>query len=566
MSVNGKKFKKELVQADGSIRTFEYEPASGTKTINQQLTENMDETLEEWALEAQEVYIGNYEDNLSDKKGHYAKYVVSDKKGNKKLRNGGLIMKVDTKYVMLKNPVNNLAWSVQYATLYKIFVWGMKHRREGEAPPQLRRVQRQVREEIQERKEEEENIEREQKEAEDAEEEANRPPPVPPKPRKLTDEEANELLKKAYYDSDMKFGRDKLYATMKAQGHRISRKQVDDWLKKQLLYQLDKTAFAPKDFIVQTAKKPNNVWNIDLLEIDGNKVVLNCVDRFSKFAYSRLLRNKTAQQVVNALKSIFRQAVPKTIISDNGVEFKSVVTQEFLRSKDIKQFFSTPYLPQSNGLVERFNRNMLDQFKKMTYQASDAKTVFNQTVLNRLMKAYNNSVHSIIEMSPTDALKEDNWEKVRKLNEKRLSVGVKKTQADDLAKGDEVRISLNKGNDKKTQKFRTKWSEDLYEVVKIFRFRNHVKPIQYKVANVETGEKPPGSFKREELQRIGAVENADKVDVPYEIEKFVKEEGDEIEVSYRGYRADGNRFIDKTILKNDLGTEVYNRLYAEMRR
>lgn len=546
MTISGKKFKKELVQPNGEIKTFEYEPAPNTKTINQQMTENKEEHLKEWADEAEDIYTNNFKEKLTPKKGHYAKYVVKNKKGKILLRNGGLIMKVEDAYVMLKNPVNHLAWSVQYATLEKIFIWKMKGRKQDneEAPPELQEAQAEA---IQEQK---------------AEEEANAPPPAP---RKLTDEQANAILKTAYYEKDQKFGRDKLFQTLKLEGHNLTRKQVDGWLKKQVLYQLDKTSFEPKDFIVQTAKAPNKVWNIDLVEVDGDKIVMNCVDRFSKYAYSRILRNKTAIQVVNALKSIFRNVKPETIVSDNGPEFKSVQTQDFLKSQEVKQFFSTPHNPQANGLVERFNRTMKDMFKKMTYQKTERKTVFNQSVLNRILKAYNNSVHSIIEMTPVDANQEENFQKVKTLNEKHLSVGTKKIQKNDLEKGDQVRISLNKGNDKKTKQFRTNWSEELYFIKQVIRSRNNIKPIQYKVEN-EAGDAIKGLFKREEVQSVKYVENEDLVDVPYEVDKFLEEQGDEIKVSYKGYKADGDRWLEKSVLKADLGNVVYSKLYDAMRR
>jgi len=546
MTLNNKKFKKELVQDNGEIKTFEYEPAPNTKTINQQMTENKEEHLKEWADEAEWIYTGDYKAKLTPKKGYYAKYVVKNKKGKILLRNGGLIMKIEDNYVMLKNPVNNLAWSVQYATLQQIFVWKMKSRKNDEneeAPPELQEAQVEA---IQEQKEEEQ---------------ANAPPPVP---ARLTDEEAHAILNTAYYEKDQKFGRDKLYATLKAEGHNVTRKQVDGWLKKQALYQLDKTAFEPKDFVVQTAYDVNNVWNVDLVEVDGDKIVLNCVDRFSKYAYSRILRNKTAIQVVNALNSIFRNGgTPQTIVSDNGPEFKSVRTQDFLKSKQIKQFFSTPHQPQSNGLVERFNRTMKEMFKKMTYQKTEQKTVFNQSVLNRILKAYNTSVHSMIEMSPEDAKKEANKEKVRALNEKHLSVGVKTVQRDDVGKGAQVRVSLNKGNDRKTKEFRTKWSEEVFFVKQVIRSSNNIKPIQYKIED-EQGNSIKGLFKREEIQLVPYIENEDKVDVPYTIRKFLQEQGDEIKVAYKGFKSDGDRWIEKTILKNDLGNEVYQKLYDEM--
>jgi hypothetical protein len=90
-----------------------------------------------------------------------------------------------------------------------------------------------------------------------------------------------------------------------------------------------------------------------------------------------------------------------------------------------------------------------------------------------------------------------------------------------------------------------------------------MKPILYKIEDGE-GVSLAGMYKREEIQTIKYTDNADKVDVPYEIRRFVKEEGTEIEVAYRGYNKSNNRWIEKSILKADLGIAIYNKLYAEL--
>ena len=561
---DGDTYKKEWINKQGDLITTEYKKKPNTQSINQQLSNEMEETVKKWTDESETVLTDDFEDKLKPFIGRFVRYQAKQHKGKDKgkivVRVGGFLTKVENKYMYLTCNIGG--WSVQYDNLIKVFVKKKKEKKEKKekVPKELKKVQNKIKEEIEERKEEEGYDEQQEQKEQDDEP----PQPQPPQPQRLTDEEADEVLQKAYYQDDLKYGRDKLYATLKADGKNITRKQVDNWLKKQVLYQLDKPAFEPKDFVVQQAHAPNNVWNIDLVEIDGDKIVLNCVDRFSKYAYSRILRNKTAKQVINALKSIFRNVKPSLIVSDNGVEFKANITQEFLKSQDVKQVFSTAHNPASNGLVERFNRTMKDMFKKMTFQKTARKTTFTQPVLNRILKAYNNSHHSIIDMRPSDALKEENFQKVKTMNAKHQSVGNKIVQKDDVEKGDQVRISLNKGNDKKTKQYRTNWSEDLFFIAKVIR-GNGLKPIQYKVENAE-GRKVKGVFKREEIQPIKYTENEDMVDVPYEISRFVKEVGDEIEVSYKGYKQEDNRYIEKSILKQDLGNQIYKKLYDEMKK
>ena len=45
---NGKNYKKQYIQENGDVKTIEYKKQAGTKTMNEQLTERMDETIEQW--------------------------------------------------------------------------------------------------------------------------------------------------------------------------------------------------------------------------------------------------------------------------------------------------------------------------------------------------------------------------------------------------------------------------------------------------------------------------------------------------------------------------------------
>lgn len=47
--------------------------------------------------------------------------------------------------------------------------------------------------------------------------------------------------------------------------------------------------------------------------------------------------------------------VPEVILTDNGSNFTAAVTEELLKSLNCSHITSTPYHPQSNGMVERVN-------------------------------------------------------------------------------------------------------------------------------------------------------------------------------------------------------------------
>jgi len=52
--------------------------------------------------------------------------------------------------------------------------------------------------------------------------------------------------------------------------------------------------------------------------------------------------------------------VPSKVISDNGINFSSQLTQELLRRLGCSPVFATPGHPQASGLVERFNKTCKD--------------------------------------------------------------------------------------------------------------------------------------------------------------------------------------------------------------
>jgi hypothetical protein len=56
---------------------------------------------------------------------------------------------------------------------------------------------------------------------------------------------------------------------------------------------------------------------------------------------------------------------PRKILSDNGPEFVAKVVDDALRSRYVYHLVSTPYHPQTNGVVERFNRSLLELLRKL---------------------------------------------------------------------------------------------------------------------------------------------------------------------------------------------------------
>ena len=90
-----------------------------------------------------------------------------------------------------------------------------------------------------------------------------------------------------------------------------------------------------------------------LVESQGYKYILTFIDHFTKWIETRPLRTKEAKEVASGIFSIYcRQGAPVQIISDNGPEFTNTISKSLQEIHNCKLIFSSPYHPQTNGLVE----------------------------------------------------------------------------------------------------------------------------------------------------------------------------------------------------------------------
>ena len=92
---------------------------------------------------------------------------------------------------------------------------------------------------------------------------------------------------------------------------------------------------------------------------NGNKYILVVADYFTKWTESFALPNMEAETVATKIVEVVsRFGVPAIIHSDQGPQNKSNLFREMCKLLDIKKTHTTLYHPQSDGMVERFNRTL----------------------------------------------------------------------------------------------------------------------------------------------------------------------------------------------------------------
>ena len=99
----------------------------------------------------------------------------------------------------------------------------------------------------------------------------------------------------------------------------------------------------------------------------GNKYICVITEYLTKWPEAKAMKKATAQNVVEFLYEtiICRFGCPQIIQSDRGSHFNNQIMEDLCKKFMIKHKLSSPYHPQTNGLVERFNRTLCETLAKL---------------------------------------------------------------------------------------------------------------------------------------------------------------------------------------------------------
>jgi len=304
--------------------------------------------------------------------------------------------------------------------------------------------------------------------------------------------EIEALLQKLYNapTTGGNLGRDKFYSRVKSKFIGISRTDVQNFLNNDEVHQLYKPIHKLK--VVKPLpipSGPNLYWQMDIIDMGhelkhdnlGFQYILTVIDIFSKYAWAKSLKSKHAKNIVNALKEILsNKSAPKIIQSDNGLEFKNASIAKLLNKFHIKQIFSLPYRPQSQGCIERFNGTI----KRMMYaQMARYKTKVWADILPMLIENYNTVIHSSTKYTPSLLHFTDDSgiiQKAKSMLEQRNERWLKKNNRifPEIKKGDYVRVSnlafkdYRKESNVLKNSYKPNWSKNIYQVISISKPSN----------------------------------------------------------------------------------------------
>ena len=272
----------------------------------------------------------------------------------------------------------------------------------------------------------------------------------------------------------------------------------------------------------------DEIFAADLVEMQkfskinkGYRYLLTCIDIFSKYAFAIPLKDKKGITIKNALQKIFNKRKPKFLWTDNGKEFYNNQVNDLLEKNNIK-LYSTNNSEIKSSVIERFNRT----FKNMMYKkfTENNNTIF-YNIIDKLVNEYNNKYHRTIKMTPVEASKKINENKIKQIYNFEKTNKIAKFKI-----GDHVRISLNKNIFEKS--YETNWTEEIFVIYDI-KYSN----VPYYYLKDLNDEKLDGTFYEQELQKTNLT--------LYVIEKIIKIKNDKLFVKWRGYKNSFNSWIDK---------------------
>ena len=176
------------------------------------------------------------------------------------------------------------------------------------------------------------------------------------------------VLLNQYHDQPQAghLGPDKTAAKIRQIGYWVGMLQdIDCYCKECIICQASKSSAPQKAPLINIPiGKPWEIVAVDILQVPlssrNNQYLLVIQDYFTKWAEAIPLPNQTANRITSELIRVFSNyGLPDILHSDQGRNFESSILCQTLEAFGIKKTRTTAYHPQGDGMVERFNRSLL---------------------------------------------------------------------------------------------------------------------------------------------------------------------------------------------------------------
>ena len=309
----------------------------------------------------------------------------------------------------------------------------------------------------------------------------------------MSKEEKDKIIRQIYYDADSGFGSiAETYKASKKVLNSITYDDVKDFLSRQRVRQFK----GYRGFNSYVAKEPLQEIQMDIADFTksakangGIRYLFVAIDIFTKICHAVPIKDKNPPESIRAMKEVLETlGKPETIYHDNEGSWSSTRFIRLLNEHKINQIITTSPPPFAERMVQTI-KNMI-HIRLEGLEINKEKWV---DILPAVLKKYNNTVHSTINMTPNEAKDKKNHFEVW-LNIYNNSNFARKYPP--LKVGDSVRTYIKKKEGFK-KGYESNWSKDVYKVI-------FYKDKQYLVNDGKRR-----LYSRHELLKITGVENKD---------------------------------------------------------
>lgn len=251
---------------------------------------------------------------------------------------------------------------------------------------------------------------------------------------------------------------------------RVPLKKIQLWLQSQEAHSLHKPViknFKRNHYFVYGI---DHLWECDLCDLsmykkqnDGYSYLFTVIDVFSKYAWVKPIKKKTARSIIKVFHEILTESKrkPSVLQSDRGLEFKNKNFKSFLEHKNIKLQFPQTTSQFKCAVIERFNRTIKQKmFKYFTEKGKNHRRYIDD--LQKLVFQYNHSFHSTIKMEPAE-VKPHHSPKIYTNTHK--SHQLETVHPPKFAKKDQVRVIKKKNRFE--HGYTEKWTREIFVIHRV---------------------------------------------------------------------------------------------------
>ena len=122
------------------------------------------------------------------------------------------------------------------------------------------------------------------------------------------------------------------------------------------------------------------------------------------------MRSIDAEHVAELFRMFARVGLPREILTDQGTNFTSELLAEIYRLLHIDSLRTSPYDPQTDGLLERFNGTLKEMLRKCaTEDGKDCGTVYYHMCFLHIGRLHMSPPDSLPLSSYTNEKSEAHW-------------------------------------------------------------------------------------------------------------------------------------------------------------